>query len=435
MGYIRNIMHNNELKDRSRIHEKDFTRKRKVGFLTLICIILNMLRKSTQLELDEFLKRFNPEGFSYGTYTKQSFSEARQKLSPEAFVILNDGFVEKFYEDGEYKTYKGYRLLAIDGSYNEIPNNNETRKTYGYVKNNSKDLKLARALSSKVYDIENRILIASSIGRCDGSEREMAIGNIEKVKSLGNNQIKDLILFDRGYPSLAFIMYLNSKDVKFLMRSPSSFLKEINNVQKVDECVEIEITKQRASELKRQGTPMPEGTTINVRVLKVVLESEEIETLLTNLTRDELNYQESKELYFKRWGIETKFDELKNKFEIENFSGEKPLLIEQDFYATILLSNIASIFEQEAEEELKEQNKEKDLKYEYKINKSILVGKLKNNLIEILLEEEDEKKSKMYDRFIEEIKRNVVPIIRNRVFERKKVIQANKYSKTRKKVL
>lgn len=73
-----------------------------------------------------------------------------------------------------------------------------------------------------------------------------------------------------------------------------------------------------------------------------------------------LKYEEFKGLYFKRWGIETKFDELKNKFQIENFSGIKPVIIEQDFYAILLLSNIASIFEQEAQEELKEKN-EKNL--------------------------------------------------------------------------
>lgn len=72
---------------------------------------------------------------------------------------------------------------------------------------------------------------------------------------------------------------------------------------------------------------MPVGTVIKLRVLKVVLDTGEVEILITNLTEDELKYEDSKELYFKRWGIETKFDELKNKFQIENFSGMKPIII------------------------------------------------------------------------------------------------------------
>ena len=110
------------------------------------------------------------------------------------------------------------------------------------------------------------------------------------------------------------------------------------------------------------------------------------------------------------------------------------MIIEQDFYAILLLSNIASIFEQEAQEELKEKNEKKNLKYEYKINKNILVGKLKDSLIEMLLEQDDEKKDLLYTRFVKEVQRNVVPIIKERVFERKWSC-TNKHSKARRRAL
>lgn len=435
MGYIRNIMFSTSLKKKSKLQEKDFTRNRKVGFVTLLCIILNMIRKSSQLEIDEFLTRFSPEDAIYNTYTKQSFSEARRKLSPEAFKILGDGFVLKFYEDDDFKKYKGYRLLAIDGSSIELPNNKDTQEVYGYVTNNSKDLKLARGTSSKLYDVENKIVISATLGRYDTGERELAITNIDKMLSFKQENIKNLILFDRAYPSMAFINYLNSNGIKFLMRISAIFLQVVEGTKTRDEYVEIEITKVRAKQLKKHGTPIQAGTIIKVRVLKVELKNGETEILVTNLAPEELSYEESKDLYFKRWGIEIKFDEIKNKFEIENFSGEKPIIIEQDFYATVLLSNIASIFEHEAEEAIREKNSKKELKHEYKINKNILVGKLKNTLIEMLLEEDEERKSRMYERFIDEIKRNVVPIIKDRNFERNKNKRANKYSKNRRRAL
>lgn len=437
MAFIRKIMYSTVLRGKSRVHEKDFTRNRKVGFVTLLCIIVNMVRRSTQLEVDEYLRRFGLKGTIYDTYTKQSFSEARQKLSPEAFIILGDGFVEKFYEDDDFKKYKGYRLLAADGSTIEVPNNIETQKYYGCSINQSKDVKIARAISSKLYDVENKIVISATLGRYDTGERELAVANINKMLSFKQDHIKNLILFDRGYPSIALIEYLNSKGIRFLMRTSGAFYKEqVQNTKTRDEYVEIEITKARAKELKYQRTPIQIGTKIKLRVLRVELESGEIEVLITNLSQDELVYEEAKQLYFKRWGIETKFDELKNKFEIENFSGEKPIIVEQDFYATVLLSNIASIFEMEAEEELKEQNSKKELKHEYKINKNILVGKLKNTLIEMLLEDDEDKKSRMYERFIEEIKRNVVPVIPGRNFGRNKnKKKANKYSKNRRRAL
>jgi Transposase DDE domain len=172
--------------------------------------------------------------------------------------------------------------------------------------------------------------------------------------------IKDLILFDRGYPSADLMLYLQKKDIRYMMRCSSSFYKEIYKTISPDEIVTIKIDSNRASELKKQGTPLPKGTLLRFRVIKVELDNGETEILLTNTTPEEITYEESKNLYFKRWGIEVKYDELKNKWEIENFSGEKPLLIEQDFHATMLVSNLASLFEQETEDKLRNKDKKNE---------------------------------------------------------------------------
>lgn len=98
------MMKGDELKEKSRKSEKDFTRNRKIGFFSLICLLLRMVRKSTQMELDEFREMFMPESAKTTTYTKQSFSEARQKLSPVAFTLLHDEVIRAFYEDGDFKS-------------------------------------------------------------------------------------------------------------------------------------------------------------------------------------------------------------------------------------------------------------------------------------------------------------------------------------------
>ena len=435
MEYIRDFLNSRKLKKESRMNEKDFTRERKVGFVTLICIILNMVRRTTQIEIDGFLEKFSVKRDEKMTYTKQSFSEARQKLSPEAFIMINDEFIQRYYEDDDFKSYKGYRLLAIDGSCIEIPNTVELKEHYGYATNSNSDKKVARALSSIVYDVENKIIVNSLIGRYDDNERDLAMKNINKIKDLKQEKIQDLILLDRGYPSVGFIMFLNQNNIKFLIRTPSSFYKEIKNTKTQDENVEIVITKGRAQRCKRRGKIIPVGTVLNLRVLKIILDSGETETLITNLDEIELKYEESKELYFKRWGIETKFDELKNKFEIENFSGIKPLIIEQDFHATILLSNFASMFEQDAEEELARENKHKNLKHEYKINKNILIGKLKDSFIRILLEDNTIKRNILYTKFIRDLRKNVVAVVKDRTFERSKSLSTSKYSKARRRSL
>ncbi|MCM1992419.1 hypothetical protein [Oceanirhabdus seepicola] len=41
--------------------------------------------------------------------------------------------------------------------------------------------------------------------------------------------------------------------------------------------------------------------------------------------------------------VEVKYDELKNRLEIENFTGRTKIAIEQDFYASIYQSNIIEL--------------------------------------------------------------------------------------------
>lgn len=390
-----------------------------------------MMKKTLQIEIDDFIKNILDKKDM--DYTKQAFSKARQKLSPEAFSSINDELIKEYYSDNDFKKYKEWRLLAIDGSNLEIPDTPETQKVYGYSENQVSNLKIARAKMSELYDIENELSISAKIGHYKSSEIQLAKENIEKMFDFGHDKVKNLIIFDRGYPSYGLISYLKEKKIDFLMRLNSFFWQEEIKKAGNDEEIEIILDKNRRAGLRMQGLTVKKGDSIKIRIIKFNLKSGEEEILITNLRKEELRLEEAQRLYFKRWGIETRFDTLKNRVEIENFSGEKPLALEQDFYATQFISNMAAIFKQDAEEQLKEKNKDKSLKHEYKINNNILFGKLKNYLMLLLLEENEEKKLILYQEFIEKIQRNVIPIRKNRKFERKKKIRSNKYPKCRRR--
>ncbi len=78
--------------------------------------------------------------------------------------------------------------------------------------------------------------------------------------------------------------------------------------------------------------------------------SEEVtEVLVTNIYDEKITPIEFKELYFLRWGVESKYKELKSSIKIEEFSGTKPIAIEQDFYASIYLSMIGSLIKKDAD--------------------------------------------------------------------------------------
>lgn len=97
----------------SRMKESDFTRNRKLSFSDLMVFIMSSTKKSLQAALFAFT---NSAKYEFGTYTKQAFSKARKKINPSAFLALLKESVELFYEDGDYKLYKGYRVCAIDGT-------------------------------------------------------------------------------------------------------------------------------------------------------------------------------------------------------------------------------------------------------------------------------------------------------------------------------
>jgi hypothetical protein len=382
-----------------------FTRNRKMSFQDIVVFTLNFVKKSLQLELDLFIKNFKGEAM---TITKQSFSEARQKILPEAFIKIFYQIVEWYYGTVEFKTYKGYRISAIDGSIVELNNSQKLRDAYGYEKNNHK--KIARALVSGLYDLENEIMIATKITRCKYGERKAATELIDELIRMGVK--KDLILFDRGYPATSLILKLENAGIKYLMRTSTGFLKVVKEAKKPDQIIEI-----------------PDGNKgfLKIRVVKFLLDSGVEETLITNLFDQEFSIQELKVLYFKRWGVEIKYNELKNRLQLENFTGDTPIAVEQDFYASMYLCNMVALAKADANASIEENHKGKIFKHEYKVNTNILIGKLRESFIVILLEKNTRKRSKMLDKLMKELAQNIVPIRPGRNFIRNKNLKSNKF--------
>ncbi|PKM79248.1 MAG: hypothetical protein CVU88_06770 [Firmicutes bacterium HGW-Firmicutes-13] len=347
LSKIREVIISDEFKNNSKQSVSDFIRNRKVNFADIILIILNTLRKTTQLEIDCFLQKYLCSKTS--GYTKQSFSEARHKILPEAFVLLNQLLIELFYSDDKFKRFKNYRVLGIDGSKIQLPNNEQTRLKFGSIRNNLENYEIAQGLASTLFDLENKLIISAEIDRSDGNERKLAMKHIDDMMLMQREyDFENLLIMDRGYPLFEVIKHIENAKIKYLARTKTNFFKEVAQTKSDDEWVTIKITPSRKKHLKRQNCVVNTGDSIVVRVVKFILPNGDQETLITNLAADVATVDDCRDLYFKRWGIETRYDELKNKFEIENFSGKTPRAIEQDYHATILLSNLASLIEKDA---------------------------------------------------------------------------------------
>jgi hypothetical protein len=396
----------------SRTKSTYFTRGGKMPFKDLVLFTINFIRKSLQIELDEFFRQVKAID---QRMSKQAFSEARQKLSPIAFIKMSNAVLSWFYGTGQFRRYRGFRLLAIDGSVIELHNTPQLQEVFGYVENQFE--KIARASSSGLYDIENGMMIAALIAPYETGERVMAVSLLERLKELGFQN--DLILMDRGYPSRDLIEVLENNGLHYVMRVPRSFLTSITRNQDPDQTVNVKIHKKN----------------IKVRLVRFLLESGKMEILITNLHDQTYGIEDFKAIYFKRWGIETRINELKNKLQFENFTGDTPIAVEQDFYASIYLSNMVALAKLDADPKIATKHTGKELKYEYKVNSNVLIGNLRNFLVQAFLEDNPRRRQQMVDAVLTQISRNIIPVRPGRTYSRTRRHSLNKFPRNQKRCL
>lgn len=180
---IKELISCNEFKERNKMNEKDFIRNRKMTFAKLIMFLMNLIRKSLQIEIDDFIDLLNEDM----EYSKQALSKSRMKLKPEAFKELNEVLLKGKYEENNIKKYKGYRLLAIDGSTVELPRTKELLEKFGEMKTKNKEVKIVGARTSLLYDIENELIIDGTICKYKSSERDLAESHIDYYLKLKNS--------------------------------------------------------------------------------------------------------------------------------------------------------------------------------------------------------------------------------------------------------
>ncbi len=92
--------------------------------------MMTMIIKKSNKSLQNSLNNTQLELEEYTTITNSTYTQARLKLNYTAFEEFAVMSSDMFYEDGEYKTYKGFRILAIDGSITTLRNTDDVKKEF-----------------------------------------------------------------------------------------------------------------------------------------------------------------------------------------------------------------------------------------------------------------------------------------------------------------
>lgn len=372
-------------------------------FDRVILCMLRLLRLSLQRELYQF---FAALGECALKVTPSAFIQNRKKIKADLFYDLNHHIVNEFFTDNaeNVKLFKGLRVLSIDGSTIHLPFSKQLAQHYGTYK--SDDLILGRV--SVMYDVLNDILIDGLLR--PSSEGEVSVGK-EHLKFAGKG---DLIIMDRLYPSFNWIYLLQQQQVEFLFRCKEGFSNEVKAfVASGKEDAFIQIKPGQSQSFK--NLPYDKNHTITVRMLRIRLDSGELEILMTSLDQIKFPYSDFKELYFKRWTVETFYDRFKNIISVECFSGKSHQFIQQEFNCALCMSNFQTLLTQSANKEAAKKYQKR--KYEYKVNQSVGLGIIRERFLQIFSNKGNlnQQLKEIKQLFIE----NVIPIRPGRKNKRK----------------
>lgn len=411
-----------------------FIRSRKMPYDDLTFSMINRKGLTLTMELRGFMKISHPgENISKPGYLKQ-----RMKLNPYAFIDLFQFHNKNFYQDPETELYtlNGFLVLAVDGSSVNVPTTPETIEAYGTSSRKGTKPQASLGLAC-LYDSLNRMIICASLHRHKFNEMVAAEAQIAVVRETIGSDIPFLVTMDRGYPSIPSLMRFIDNGIYFVARLKSSdFKAEQKAMKSDDEDVAVKIDCYRRNHYRGTSDEaiVYSRDQLNMRFVRVWLDEDHsaYEVLATNLPRDIFPSDCFGELYHLRWNLETAYETLKDRLQLENFTGTKPLLIEQDIFSTIYVSNIAEDIARDIEHEQADHLK-KDYKHRMAVNRNVCIGILKSDLIYILLEKDPDKQDALFQQMYDEISNNIVPVRPDRHYKRPKGNFAGKYSNTHKR--
>jgi hypothetical protein len=187
---------------------------------------------------------------------------------------------------------------------------------------------------------------------------------LDRVKELSFSK-DTILLFDRGYTSYEMFNQINDFGYSFVIRTSKS-CTQVSNTNSLDSTIQYKVKN-------RQSTTL--------RAIKILLPNAEFEYLATNIFDESFYIQDFKELYFLRWGVESKFKELKNQFQLENFTARKPIAVKQDFFITVLYSNLVSLIKSKSDSITIDKFSNM---HRYQSNRGFIIKKLKLILVSMI---------------------------------------------------
>ena len=347
------------VKEISLLKETAFTRRRGMEFCDALRFMLDMNKTALQARLNKFY------GQAKGgkPISQPAFTKLRANFDHTPFeIILRDLVGEEYSGKHKLPLWHGFHVLAIDGSYLQLPQETAIIQEYG-VRGGEDKRGVVRACAgiSVLYDVLHGWAIDPILGRGDRNERIAADTHIDFLESeLPNIAENAILLLDRGYPSNHLLQKCDEIGLRFVMRCSSQHFKAANRCPLGSHVIKLD-----------------SGQTL--RVVRFLLKNGTTETLLTNLF--DLPEDEFPTLYAMRWGVETYYHKLKQIVGVEHFSGRTPNSVRQDFWASLVMLLFAAMFQNEADAEISQRQKSLPIKHRNRSRTTHVIITLRDRFI------------------------------------------------------
>ena len=355
-----------------------------------------MFKESAEFVSSGVLSKLNKQAV-----TGSAFTQERYKIDWQFFSDLC-AISSEAYEGFVSTRWKGYRILAGDGSTLNLPASKQIR---GYFVVGSTNPKASLARIFLLYDVNTGFTLQARLGRMSTGES----GLLDDCLSEAPIREDDLIVLDRNFGYFHNVCRMIRERRAFCIRmsiGTTNFAKQVMADPRMDFITEWTPSKREKETSKTKDS-------LQVRVTKTVLDSGETELLVSNLEESTFSTEEMGSLYQMRWGVEEGIKNLKPKMKVEQFGCRKPEGIYQEFYAHILAMNMVALAGMAAGEEIKKKTRKRKLTYKYNWNNAFL--HLRAGIVELF---SSKCVVKLLDKLIENISNTLVAIKKGRKFSR-----------------
>jgi Transposase DDE domain len=269
---------------------------------------------------------------AFGGSDLSGLTHARKRLPKEVLALLARQVCAETRQM-EFEAWRGFRLLALDGSAVSMPREAALFGHFGAHRARSTTVRYPLATFAALLCVGTSLILDYNIGPFDPGEKATC------RPLLGHLGPGDLLLADRGFAGSPSLARIKERKADFLMRKNARLIVQklpvVHRLARYDFITRIPMSKPA----RKKDPSLPE--TVRVRIFRARWKTPAGETVtqwfVTSL-EDATRYKKRTlaNLYHQRWRIETSYLEFKQVFHADVLRSKTVDNIYKEFAAHML---------------------------------------------------------------------------------------------------